>query len=101
MFARRSRFSLTDLLVKVQTVESDQSVGQVVRYLEAIAPGKTLVSLLTIDDPVVLAMAHEKKVSGFSGGPSLLRRIKAATVDLGKPPHSQPVKRQPIALLDE
>jgi transcriptional regulator with XRE-family HTH domain len=35
------------------------SIGQVVRYLDAIAPGKTLVSLLTIDDPVVLAMEHE------------------------------------------
>lgn len=35
------------------------SIGQVIRYLDAIAPGKTLVSLLTVDDPLVLAMAQE------------------------------------------
>lgn len=35
------------------------SIGQVVRYLDAIAPGKTLAALLTLDDPAVLAMERE------------------------------------------
>ena len=43
----------------IENGSASVSIGQVVRYLDAIAPGKTLVSLLTVDDPVVLSMEHE------------------------------------------
>ena len=43
----------------IENGSASVSIGQVVRYLDAIAPGKTLVSLLTADDPVVLAMERE------------------------------------------
>jgi transcriptional regulator with XRE-family HTH domain len=43
----------------IENGSASVSIGQVVRYLDAIAPGKKLVSLLTVDDPVVLAMEHE------------------------------------------
>ena len=43
----------------IENGSASVSIGQVVRYLDAIAPGKTLVSLLTADDPVVLTMERE------------------------------------------
>ena len=43
----------------IENGSASVSIGQVVRYLDAIAPGKTLVSLLTVDDPVVLSMENE------------------------------------------
>lgn len=43
----------------IENGSASVSIGQVLRYLDAIAPGKRLVSLLTVDDPVVLAMEHE------------------------------------------
>jgi len=44
----------------IENGSASVSIGQVVRYLDAIAPGKTLASLLTVDDPVVLAMELER-----------------------------------------
>jgi len=43
----------------IENGSASVAIGQVVRYLDAIAPGKTLASLLTVDDPVVLAMEHD------------------------------------------
>jgi transcriptional regulator with XRE-family HTH domain len=43
----------------IENGSASVSIGQIVRYLDAIAPGKTLVSLLTADDPVVLTMEHD------------------------------------------
>jgi len=43
----------------IENGSASVAIGQVVRYLDAIAPGKTLASLLTVDDPAVLAMEHD------------------------------------------
>ncbi len=37
------------------------ALGQVLRYLDAIAPGKTLHSLLAEDDPALLALAVRER----------------------------------------
>lgn len=37
------------------------ALGQVLRYLDAIAPGKTLYSLLAEDDPTLLALAARER----------------------------------------
>ena len=38
------------------------AIGQILRYLEAIAPGKTLLDLLSQTDPALIALgAHERK----------------------------------------
>ncbi|MBT9613605.1 MAG: helix-turn-helix domain-containing protein [Burkholderiales bacterium] len=37
------------------------AIGQVIRYLEAIAPGKTLTRLLTEEDPAVTALSASER----------------------------------------
>ncbi len=37
------------------------ALGQVLRYLDAIAPGKTLLSLLSSNDPALLALAAREQ----------------------------------------
>jgi transcriptional regulator with XRE-family HTH domain len=37
------------------------AIGQVLRYLEAIAPGKTLQSLLNEDDPALVALSVRER----------------------------------------
>lgn len=37
------------------------AIGQVIRYLDAIAPGKTLTRLLTEEDPAVLALSASER----------------------------------------
>jgi DNA-binding XRE family transcriptional regulator len=37
------------------------AIGQVLRYLEAIAPGKTLRSLLNEDDPALVALSVRER----------------------------------------
>lgn len=53
------------------------SIGQVVRYLDAIAPGKTLASLLSRDDPAALAMAqHSLPKRARALSPSELKELE-------------------------
>ena len=46
------------------------AVGQILRYLDAIAPGKTLLELLSETDPTLVALSERektKRVRGLSG----------------------------------
>ena len=37
------------------------AIGQIIRYLDAIAPGKTLTRLLTEEDPAVTALSASER----------------------------------------
>ena len=43
------------------------AVGQVLRYLEAIAPGKSLLELLQADDPALIALEADEKRKRMRG----------------------------------
>jgi transcriptional regulator with XRE-family HTH domain len=43
------------------------ALGQLLRYLDAIAPGKTFYSLLAEDDPAIIALAGRERRQRASG----------------------------------
>ena len=43
------------------------AIGQVLRYLEAIAPGKSLLALLQADDPALIALEADEKRKRMRG----------------------------------
>lgn len=46
---------------RLEKGEPGLAIGQVLRYLEAIAPGSTLLELLSEQDPALLALAAREK----------------------------------------
>ena len=70
----------------IENGSASVSIGQVVRYLDAIASGKTLASLLTVDDPVVLAMEHESPPKRARRSTPLIEKQKRRIKKDSKPP---------------
>ena len=48
-------------VVGIENGSPSVAIGQIIRLLEAIAPGKTLCSLFTETDPAVVALAHAEQ----------------------------------------
>lgn len=46
---------------RLEKGDAGLAIGQVLRYLEAIAPGKTLLELLQADDPALMALEADEK----------------------------------------
>lgn len=46
---------------RLEKGDAGLAVGQILRYLDAIAPGKTLLGLLQEDDPALAALAAREK----------------------------------------
>jgi transcriptional regulator with XRE-family HTH domain len=46
---------------RLEKGDAGLAVGQVLRYLEAIAPGKSLLELLLADDPALAALEADEK----------------------------------------
>jgi len=46
---------------RLEKGDAGLAIGQVLRYLDAIAPGKTLLGLLQEDDPSLVALAASEK----------------------------------------
>lgn len=53
--AARAGLSRTTLF-QIESGSPKVAIGQIIRYLDALAPGKTLVDLLTEEDPAVRAL---------------------------------------------
>jgi transcriptional regulator with XRE-family HTH domain len=46
---------------RIEAGDPGRTLGQVLRYLEAIAPGMTLLQLLAAEDPSLVALAEREK----------------------------------------
>jgi transcriptional regulator with XRE-family HTH domain len=52
---------------RLEKGDAGLAIGQVLRYLDAIAPGKSLLELLQADDPALVALEAEEKRKRMRG----------------------------------
>jgi len=60
-------------------------IGQVMSYLDAMTPGKTLASLLMIDDPAVIANLQDDNRLFYVSGDELRANLRRKFHDLAEP----------------